>query len=72
MTKAGRAIRFANCLRRAWELAKIAARRAAPVAPLPPAEYLRRAILSLECKDRLFHADFLRLDALRAELRAVA
>lgn len=72
MTKAGRAMRFANCLRRAWELAKIAARRAAPAVALSHAENLRRAILALECKDRLFHADFIRLDALRAELRAVA
>lgn len=72
MTKAGRAQRFAYCLRDAWERAKIAARRAAPAAPLSEAEGLRRAILVLECKDRLFHADLIRLDVLRAELRAAA
>lgn len=48
-----------------------AAQRAA-FAGIRTAEAIRTEIWSLECKDRLAVADFQSLDALRAELRAVA
>ncbi|MFC3088273.1 hypothetical protein [Tabrizicola soli] len=67
---------FRAALVRAWadvkrQAAYRAAQRAA-FASARPAEEIRTDIRMLECKDRLAGADWQRLDALRAELRAVA
>ena len=69
LTLAKRRIRFASCLRNAWDKAKSAA-RAARVVVVTEFERLTTAIWMLECKDRLSSQDFQELDRLRAERRA--
>jgi hypothetical protein len=66
---------FRAALVRAWaDVKRQAAYRAAQRAAFTvarPAEEIRTEIWALECKDRLAGADWQRLDALRAELRAL-
>ena len=62
----GRRIRFANCLRQAWDRAKAKVRAQRQESPV---ETLRLRILHLECKSRLFPADFAELARMNAELR---
>lgn len=67
-----------NALRQAWNDAKSAVRAARWAAereaeaarPQTEADRIREAIWVLECKDRLYGADWQYLDQLRAELRA--
>lgn len=75
-TAAERRATFAKHLRAAWvagrqRAAYREAQRAA-FAKARPAEIIRRDILVIECKDRLFGGDWQALDALRAELSRVA
>ena len=74
--------RLSRALKYVWWDVKEAARQAAAqdayraaqraaFASARPAEEIRTEIWTLECKDRLAGADWQRLDALRAELRAL-
>ena len=65
---------FPAALSRAWSIMKgraaYRARCIAAAATARPVEEIRTEIVTLECKDCLRGADWLRLDALRAELNA--
>lgn len=65
---------FCAALVRAWAdvKARAARRAAAAAAAVRPASEVRADILTLECKDRLYGADWSRLNALHVELRAAA
>ncbi len=74
--------RLSRALKYVWWNVKEAARQAAAqeayraaqraaFTSARPAEEIRTEIWALECKDRLVGADWQRLDALRAELRAL-
>jgi len=63
---------FRAALVRAWADVKARAARRAAAAAVRPASEIRADIITLECKDRLYGADWSRLNALHVELRAAA